>query len=51
MHESRQRRVTGGEAIADSLIAHGIDTIFGIPGIQMDHLFVRLSITAAMHCG
>jgi acetolactate synthase I/II/III large subunit len=33
------RTMTGGEAIADSLIAHGVDTVFGIPGIQMDNLF------------
>ncbi|MDB5715663.1 MAG: hypothetical protein JWO15_3060 [Sphingomonadales bacterium] len=33
------KEMTGGEAIADSLIANGIDTIFGIPGIQMDNLF------------
>ena len=24
--------LTTGEAIVDSLVAHGIDTIFGIPG-------------------
>jgi acetolactate synthase-1/2/3 large subunit len=39
MSEPTTRRMTGGEAIADSLIAHGVDTVFGIPGIQMDHLF------------
>jgi acetolactate synthase-1/2/3 large subunit len=30
---------TGGEAIAEALIAHDVDTVFGIPGIQMDNLF------------
>jgi acetolactate synthase-1/2/3 large subunit len=30
---------SGGEAIADALIAHDVDTVFGIPGIQMDNLF------------
>jgi acetolactate synthase-1/2/3 large subunit len=39
MRAPETRRLTGGEAIADSLIAHGIDTIFGIPGIQLDNLF------------
>ena len=32
-------KVTGGEAIVQSLIAHGVDTVFGLPGVQSDHLF------------
>lgn len=32
-------KVTGGEAIVQSLIAHGVDTVFGLPGVQNDHLF------------
>lgn len=32
-------KVSGGEAIVRSLIAHGVDTIFGLPGVQSDHLF------------
>lgn len=32
-------KVTGGEAIVRSLIAHGVDTVFGLPGVQSDHLF------------
>jgi acetolactate synthase-1/2/3 large subunit len=32
-------RMTGGGAIVRSLIDHGVDTVFGIPGVQMDHLF------------
>jgi len=31
--------MTGGEAIAESLLANGVDTVFGIPGIQLDNLF------------
>ena len=27
--------MTTGEAIAESLIAHGVDTVFGIPGAHM----------------
>lgn len=34
-----QTRITGGEAMVRSLLAHGIDTVFGLPGIQLDHLF------------
>ena len=26
-------RMTGGDAIVDSLLRHGIDTIFGLPGL------------------
>lgn len=32
-------KVSGGEAIVQSLIARGVDTIFGLPGVQSDHLF------------
>ncbi|MFN6999690.1 MAG: thiamine pyrophosphate-dependent enzyme [Elioraea tepidiphila] len=32
-------RMTGGEAIVDSLLRHGIDTVFGLPGVQMYGLF------------
>src|SRR3954454_24885482 len=32
-------RMTGGEAIVDSLLRHGIDTIFGLPGVQVYGLF------------
>lgn len=32
-------RMTGADAIVDSLIRHGIDTVFGLPGVQMYGLF------------
>ena len=32
-------RMTGGEAIADGLMRHGIDTVFGLPGVQVYGLF------------
>lgn len=32
-------RLSGAEAIVKSLHHHGIDTIFGLPGGQLDHLF------------
>ena len=35
-------RMTGGTAIGQSLKAHGIDTLFAIPGVQLDELFVAL---------
>jgi len=34
--------ITGGEAVVRSLIANGIDTVFGLPGIQLDHFFNAL---------
>ena len=33
---------TGGEAIVESLIAHDIDTLFGLPGVQNDWLYNAL---------
>jgi acetolactate synthase-1/2/3 large subunit len=35
-------RVTGGEAIVNALISHGVHTIFGLPGVQNDYLFNAL---------
>ena len=31
---------SGGEAIVNGLVAHGIDTVFGLPGAQVYGLFV-----------
>ena len=30
---------TGGEALVRGLLSHGIDTIFGLPGVQNDHFY------------
>ena len=32
-------RMNGGEAIVQSLLLHGVDTVFGIPGVQTYALF------------
>jgi acetolactate synthase-1/2/3 large subunit len=32
-------KMTGGEAIVQALLLHGVDTVFGIPGVQTYHLF------------
>ena len=34
--------ITGGAAIVDALLAHGVDTVFGLPGAQMYPLFDAL---------
>jgi len=33
---------TGGEAVVEALIAHGVHTIFGLPGVQNDWLYNAL---------
>jgi acetolactate synthase-1/2/3 large subunit len=51
--------MTGGEAIVSSLVAHGIDTVFGLPGAQVYGLFdafhqAQLKVIGARHeqaCG
>ena len=35
-------RMTGGEAVVRALLANGVDTIFGLPGVQNDALFSAL---------
>ncbi len=34
--------MTGGEAVVASLKANGVTTLYGLPGIQLDHLFNAL---------
>jgi acetolactate synthase-1/2/3 large subunit len=34
--------VTGGEAVVKSLLAHGVETIFGLPGVQNDYFYNAL---------
>ena len=34
--------LNGAQAIVEGLLAHGVDTVFGIPGIQLDPLFDAL---------
>ena len=31
--------MTGGDAIVSSLVAHGVDTVFGLPGAQTYGMF------------
>jgi acetolactate synthase I/II/III large subunit len=50
---------SGGEAIVNSLVAHGVDTVFGLPGAQIYGLFdafhqAQLKVIGARHeqaCG
>ena len=35
-------QMTTAEAIVASLIAHGLDTLYALPGVQNDHLFDAL---------
>ena len=35
-------RMTGGEAIVATLRQHDVDTVFGLPGVQLDNLFDAL---------
>jgi acetolactate synthase-1/2/3 large subunit len=37
--------MTGGDAIVQSLLQHGVDTVFGIPGVQTYALFDALART------
>ncbi len=39
---STMPRMTGGQALVEAIKRQGIDTIFGLPGIQLDFLFDAL---------
>ncbi len=51
--------ITGGEAIVQGLVAHGVDTVFGLPGAQIYGLFdgfakAQMKVIGARHeqaCG
>ncbi len=36
------RKMTGGQALVSSIVANGVDTLFGLPGIQLDGFFNAL---------
>src|SRR3954452_11852768 len=56
---SAMTTLTGGEAIVSGLVAHGVDTVFGLPGAQVYGLFdafhqAQLKVIGARHeqaCG
>src|SRR4030095_11296421 len=37
--DSTMKATSGGEAIVNGLVAHGVDTVFGLPGAQIYGLF------------
>lgn len=39
-------RMTGGEAIVDGLLRHGIEVVFGLPGVQLYGLFDAFALNA-----
>ncbi len=38
-----ERELSGGEALVEGLLAHGVDTLFGIPGVQTYGFFDALA--------
>jgi len=38
-----ERELSGGEALVEGLLAHGVDTVFGIPGVQTYGFFDALA--------
>ncbi len=42
MSEPVPLRPTGGEVLVEALLARGVDTLFGLPGLQLDPLFNAL---------
>ena len=57
--EKTMTHISGGEAIVSGLVAHGVDTVFGLPGAQIYGLFdaferAQLKVIGARHeqaCG
>jgi acetolactate synthase-1/2/3 large subunit len=57
--EKTMSSTSGGEAIVNGLVAHGVDTVFGLPGAQLYGLFdafhqAQLKVIGARHeqaCG
>src|SRR5215207_3815821 len=36
-------RLTGGQALVRSLVDHGVEAVFGLPGVQLDYAFDALA--------
>ena len=36
------QQMTAAEAVVATLIGHGLDTVYALPGVQNDHLFDAL---------
>jgi acetolactate synthase I/II/III large subunit len=41
-NKANQATATGAEILVDAVAAEGVDTIFGLPGLQLDHIFDAL---------
>ncbi|MGH8035901.1 MAG: thiamine pyrophosphate-binding protein, partial [Lysobacterales bacterium] len=39
MKKTSGKKISGADAIVESLVANDVDTLFGLPGGQLDHLF------------
>lgn len=42
-------RLSGGAALVSALLRHGVDTVFGLPGVQIYSIFDSLSREHAIH--
>ncbi len=43
MEEETAARMSGGDALVRGLLRWGVDTVFGVPGVQLDELFDGLA--------
>jgi acetolactate synthase-1/2/3 large subunit len=41
--------MTGGQAVVRALIDNGVDTVFGIPGVQLDAFYERRNNLKVVH--
>ncbi len=44
-------RMTGGQAVVSALVAHGVDTVFGIPGTHNLEIYRHLAKLGVRHVG
>ena len=42
MNVNENQGVSGAEALVTALVRYGVDTLFGLPGLQLDHVFDAL---------
>jgi thiamine pyrophosphate-dependent acetolactate synthase large subunit-like protein len=42
--------MNGGDLVVSGLIAHGVDTVFGIPGVHNLELYRGIAATGLRHC-
>ena len=49
MTAMKTARMTGGAAMVEGLLRNGVDTLFALPGVQLNHFFDAVYDLSLIH--